>query len=201
MATSVVCEICGTALTMWNRAGWPNKLAICSRCYRGVTPEARKKEAADFFTSHPTITAESMLHYSWGDAISAFISHTLLFLVCVWIGAYFGGWILGLVGGFVGMFIVLRLSMNESDIITKRRVQMHDGVMISSFWLIFFVNWFYTLFQLMDRDYSGTNPILMLWLVPTLLAPLLGLVTAWLTDRARLRNMSEGLRSMGKISR
>jgi len=196
VSTPAVCESCGTPLTMWNRAGWPNKRAICTRCYRGVTPEARKREAAEFAASQPGLTAEKILHYPWTGTLGALVSHTLIFLVCVWIGAYFGGWLLGLVGGFIGMYFVMRMTRGEADIITRRRLELHDGIMISAFWLIFFVNWFWTLFQLMDRDYSGGNPILMLWLTPTIISPFLGLLAAWLTDKGRLKGLAEGFRAL-----
>jgi hypothetical protein len=191
MVTTAVCEICGADLTMWNRAGWPNKRPICTRCYRGSTPEALKQEAQLFATSHPSATREQILRYGWGEALHIAFLHTVAFLATVWIGAWFGGFILAMILSFVPMFFITRADNSIDNFIDKKRVQMHDGIMMATFWLIFWVNYFRVMFQFLGGDYASSNVLLEIWLVPTIASPLFGLLVAWLTDRGRLERLAD----------
>lgn len=199
MVTAAVCEVCGAKLTMWNRAGWPNKKPLCTRCYRGSTPEMQKQEAEKFAADHPNCTEEGILHYGWGEFLHITFLHTVAFLACVWVGAWFGGWILAMILSFVPLFLITRADNNIDNFIDRKRVQMHDAITMAAFWLIFWVNYFRVMFQVLGGDYRGRNALnvlLEIWLVPTVLSPLLGILVAWLTDRGRLQRFAEAFRML-----
>ena len=198
MATSAVCKICGTRLTMWNRSGWPNKEPICTRCYRGATPEMMKQEAGNFMAAKPNFTADQVLHYGWGEAIHTTILHTTAFLGCVWLGAWFGGWILAMVLSFVPMFLITRADNEIDNFIDRKRVQMHDGFTMGLFWLIFWINYIRVMFQFLSLEYRG-NPLWEIWLVPTILSPIGGVLVAWLTDHRRLQRLAEAIRTLRPV--
>ena len=196
--TAAVCEMCGTTLTMWNRAGGmvSGGRTLCIRCARGDSPEGRKLEIEQFVADHPKITYDEILHYPWSEITGQLINHTLIFLACVWVGAFFGGWLLGMIAGFVGMFLVMRSSSAMVDPLDKKRVQMYDGIMMGFFWLIFWVNYFWVLISAVGGDYRGGNVFFSIWLPPTLIAPALGLLVAWLTDKGRLSKFAEAFRTL-----
>lgn len=190
---AAVCEICGVPLTFWNRAGWPNKRAICTRCYRGSSPEVLKQEAQVFATSHPKATSEAILRYGWGEALHIAFLHTVAFLAAVWVGAWFGGWILAMILSFIPLFLIIRADSEIENYIDKRRLQFYDGIAMGAFWLIFWVNYFRVMFQFLGGDYAGSNVLMEIWLVPTIASPLLGLLVVWLTDRGRLERLADAL--------
>lgn len=196
--TAAVCEICGTTLTFGNRAGGlvSGGRVLCIRCARGDSPEGRKKEIEQFVAEHPKATYDDILHYSWSEISRQMINHTLIFMVCVWVGAFLGGWILGMIASFVGMYFVMRSSAAILDPLDKKRLQMYDGIMMSFFWLIFWVNYFWVLISVVGGDYRGGNVFFSIWLPPTLIAPALGLLVAWLTDKGRLSKFADAFRTL-----
>lgn len=197
MATNA-CAMCGVTLTFWNRASGQN---LCTRCASGKSPEALRREAETLLDLEPNLTAQNVLNYPWKEIVGTLITHTAIYLACVWAGAYLGGWLLGMVGGFVGMYFVMRGAKQTVNVIDRGRIQMHNGVMIAVFWLIFFINYFRVLMDVIGRDYGGSNVFFDIWLLPTIAAPIVGLAVAWLTDKGRLTRMADAIQKFNRSAK
>ncbi len=196
--TAAVCEMCGVTLNMWNRAGtmYTGGRVLCTRCAQGRSPEAMKDAIELFVSVHPKITYDEILHYPWTEISGQLINHTLIFMAIVWAGGFLGGWILGMIAGFVGMYLVMRSATSLEDPLAKKRVQMYDGIMMGSFWLVFFITYFWVLMNAIGGPFGSRISFFSIWLPPTLIAPALGVLVAWLTDKGRLNSFATAFKTL-----
>jgi len=102
-----VCEICGTKLTMWNRAFGTQK---CTNCARGISSKQKQQEYYEFFRLSG-VDENSIIHYSVLASLRVIFGTALIILLGSLAGAYFVGFFGAIVGMVLAGWIARKIYM------------------------------------------------------------------------------------------
>ena len=188
---------------MWNKSIDKNK---CLKCYQGRSP-AMVQEKFDFFIkTNPSVTPEEILNYPISASTTNIIYVTLLFLGGIWIGALIQGWLLAFILGVVGVYIARKnfLEKQTQNIIEQQRLQTYFLTMVVGFSITWFITWISSYSVLFSSvvssniTFSPQRFVFLIWLIPSIIAILLGMAAVAYKDKPFKEEIAEKIRTHQK---